>query len=267
MNFSSLRHIYLDWHLYILGHEEPSCIQHGPLVAPPRPRPQVTTYRRVLERLCSLPDLESLKALQARQMRVRPGDEVDRKLKLFCRCAGRPLIRAFGILAELQVKLEAKGAEELTRNTFCLHEWLVEALLEVRKSHAIWEVSVGDKAFSTQHPRPRGVRYEYLWYTVQLLYIIADLNFPGEFHEYLQEMESFLGRRDWRELLVLDSPLTYERSKKRARPEIIAPVGQYPKRYLLYSQTALKPHFVHNTSVYGHQMVANERSLRSRKGA
>lgn len=270
MNFSSLRDIYLDWHLRILGHEDASSLQDSPLFSP-RPNPQVVTCQQVLDKLNTLPDLGDLKALQARQRRVRlkPGDAVSRRLKMFCQCAGGPLIRAYEILAKLKDTLESMRPEPgaTTNSVFGLYQCLVDALLEVRKSHAIWEVSVGHEAFFKKHSRPRDVRFEYLWYTLQLVYVVADLTFPCDFREYLQQMERTLGRHDWKEEFILDSHVTYERSKKKARLSVIAPVNQYPKRYLLYGQTVLRPVLIYNPSVYGHRLVPNERSLRLRSGA
>lgn len=268
MNFSSLRDIYLDWHLRILGHEDPSSAQDSPLLFP-RPKPRAVTCRQVLDKLNGLPDLRKLKVLQASQRRVRlkPNDVVGRKLKLFCRCAGGPLIQAFEILADLRNTLELISPEMSTSMPFRMHQWLVDALLEVRKSHAIWEVSVGHEAFFKKHPRPRAVRFEYLWYTLRLVYVVADLTFPWEFREYLQQMGSTLDQHDWKENFVLDSRVTYERSKKKTRPGLIAPVNQYPRRYLLFDQKVLRPFLVHNPSVYGHRLVPNERSLQMRSGA
>lgn len=268
MNFSSLRDIYLDWHLRILGHEDPSSAQDSPLFFP-RHKARVVTCQQVLDKLNDLPDLSSLKALQASQQRVRlkPNDVVSRKLKLFCRCAGGPLIRAFEILANLRKTLELISPEVSKSKVFRMNQWLIEALLEVRKSHAIWEVSVGHEAFFKKHPRPRAVRFEYLWYTLQLVYIVAGLTFPWEFREYLQQMGSALDQHDWRENFILDSHVTYERSRAKTRSGLIAPVNQYPKKDLLYGQTVLRPFLVYNPSVYGHRLVPNERSLQLRNGA
>lgn len=268
MNFSSLRHIFLDWHLRILGHEDSSSAPDNS-VFPPSPKPRPVTCQEVLDKLNSLPHLKKLKALHASQRRIKlkSDDVVNRNLKLFCRCAGAPLIRAYEILAGLRRMLELMSPEAARTKPFRMHKWLVDALLEVRKSHAIWEVSVGHEAFFKKHPRPRAVRFEYLWFTLQLVYVVADLTFPWEFREYLRQMGNHLGRPDWKDDFVLDSHATYERSKESTRPALIIPVNQYPIKALLYGQTVLRPFLVYNPSVYGHRLVPNKRSLQLRSGA
>lgn len=267
MNFSSFRNIYLDWHLRVLGHQDSSGGE-DPFRYSPRPTVPQITCQHVLERLKNLPDLESLQALQAKQQRVKPQCTADWTLKVFCECAGRPLIQAFEILTRLKEKLESPSQEQAADATFSQYQDLVGALLEVRKSHAIWEVSVGNEAFFKEHPGPRAVRYDYLWYTLQLVYVVADLTFPEDFREHLHHMGSWLRRCDWRERFILDSKVTYERSmqRARARPGILAPPGRYPIRYLLFGQKVLRPCLVHNTSKYGHRLVPNERCLRRMKG-
>jgi hypothetical protein len=218
-----------------------------------------------LQRLQSLPDVRQLEALQARQQQHRPKADADRTLKLFCRCAGPPLIRAFEILANLRWQLDALGPPARA-TTFSMHQHLVESLVEVRKCHAIWEVSIGNEAFLKKHTRPRSVRFEYLAYMLHLLYVIANLTFPHDLQEYLEEMRRLLVRSDWRDLLVLDSAVTYERSRRRLRPDVLAPLGQYPKRWLLHGQKNVCPFLLHNTSVYGHRLVANEYAMQRKTG-
>lgn len=272
MNFTSLRNIYLDWHLRVLdqhlrglGHEDPSG-GDDPFRYSPRPTLPTITCQHVLERLRTLPDLGSLQALQAEQQSVKPQCAADWTLKVFCECAGRPLIQAFVILTGLKKQLESLDPERAATTTFSQYQDLVGTLLEVRKSHAIWEVSVGNEAFFKAHPGPRAVRYDYLWYTLQLVYVVADLTFPEDFREHLQHMASWLRRCDWRERFILDSKVTYERSMKRARPEILAPPDRYPTRYLLFGQNVLRPCLVRNPSIYGHRLVPNERCLQRMKG-
>lgn len=279
MNFSLLRHVYLDWHLRVLGYEDPCSSDndsgcgnnnsgsnnsiHSPDVtlASPPPKPRVVTCQYALQRLHSLPDVRQLEALQARQQQHRAKVGADRTLKLFCHCAGPPLIRALEILANLRRQLDALGPSARA-TTFLMHQHLVDSLVEVRKCHAIWEVSIGDEAFFKKYTRPRSVRFEYLAYMLHLLYVIANLTFPDDLQEYLEEMRRVLARRDWRDLLVLDSAVTYERSRRRLRPDVLAPLGQYPRRWLLHGQTSVCPFFLHNTSVYGHRLVANEYAMR-----
>lgn len=274
MNFSLLRHVYLDWHLRILGYEDPCSAHndsgcgsnngiHSPDVtlASPPPKPRVISCQYALQTLQSLPDVRQLEALQVRQQQRRPKAGVDRTLKLFCHCAGPPLIRALEILANLRQQLDALGPAARA-TTFFMHQHLVDSLVEVRKCHAIWEVSIGDEAFFKKHTRPRSVRFEYLAFMLHLLYIIANLTFPDNLQEYLEEMRRVLVRRDWRDLLVLDSAVTYERSTRRLRPDVLAPLAQYPRRWLLHGQTSLCPLFLHNTSIYGHRLVANEYAMR-----
>lgn len=287
MNFTSLRDIWLDWHLSILGHQDhddedhnddhegsdtSSCGQDAPRIFPhfPRPKPPTVTCRQVLDRLKTLPESSSIEALQTRQMKITPKDGTARSLKLFCRCAGQPLISAFEVLARLRSHLESldpQEPEKLATRPFLLYQYLVDALLEVRKSHTIWEVSVGHETFFKKHPTARAVRCEYILYVLKIVYVIALLTFPEDYREHLKEMEKLLKRHDWSEQLIFDSTVTYERSMKGARQGVIAPVNQYPKRFLMFDQKVLRPFLVHNPHVYGHRLVPNECCMEERSGA
>ncbi|KAF3765091.1 hypothetical protein M406DRAFT_331401 [Cryphonectria parasitica EP155] len=265
MNFSLLRNLYLDWHLRVLGYEDP-CLGNNAILPSPRPKPRVVSCQYVLQTLQRLPELRDVKALQARQEKLQPRERADRTLKLFCRCAGPPLIRAYEILAKLKDRLEALEPRA-SETTFLLHKELVESLVEVRKCHAMWEVSVGDEAFFKKHPWPRSVRFEYVRYMLQILHVIANLTFPEDLQDYLEEMEMVLARKDWRDHIVLDSEVTYQRSKKHLRPEVIAPVHQFPVEFLLHGQKMLSPFLIHNTSVYGHRLIANEYAAQQNEDA
>lgn len=260
MNFSSIRHIFLDWQLGILGYEDP----HGSPLVSPRPSPRRVTCREVRERLMALPDVKQLKEMHTSQQIIKATDAVDKTLKAFCRCAGEPLIRAFETVESVRKDLESAHSDQ--SHAFSLYQGFQNALLEVRTAHAVWEVSVGDEAFFKRHARARAVRFDYLWWMLRLVYILSDLTFPGEFHEtYLEGLETLLRRPDWRDQLVLDSEVTYELSKKRAIPGTIAPPDRFPKKYVLHGQTELRPFLVHSNSVHGHRLVPNACSLRQRQ--
>lgn len=265
MNFSSLRDIFLIWHLRILGYQDP---HESPIpLAFPQPSPRKVTCQDVQDRLKALPDLKQLKALQASQKKAKATGVVATTLKAFCQCAGEPLIRAFEILETLRGELELLSPETSTSQPFSLYQAFKDALLEIRMVHAVWEVSVGNEAFFKRHAQSRAVRHEYLWFMLQLVYTVSDLTFPDEFHANLEGLERLLERQDWREQLILDSEVTYGLSKKKARPGIIAPPDQFPARFLPHGMTVLRPHVVHNPSLYGHRLVPNACSLRHRQGA
>lgn len=282
MNFSSLRIIWLDWHLSILGHQdhdddddnnededEDQDQDDNQDDLSPRPKLPTVSCGQVLDHLKTLPELSSVEALHSRQMKITPKDGTARSLKLFCRCAGEPLVQALEILGRLRSHLESlhpNDPKSMTTRPFLLYQYLIDALLEVRKSHTIWEVGVGHEIFFKKHPAARAVRCEYVWYVLQIVYTIAVLTFPEDYREHLTEMEKLLQRHDWNEQLIFDSTVTYERSMKGTRPGLIAPVNQYPKRFLLFDQKVLRPFLVYNPHVYGHRLVPNECSLEKRSG-
>lgn len=229
----------------------------------PRPSPRSITRQQVQERLKSLPDVRQLKELQTSQQRIETTDAASTKLKAFCQCAGEPLIRAFEIIESLRKNMETASSDK--SGTFCSYQSFQDALIEIRQAHAVWEVSVGDEVFGKGQASPRAMRFEWLWYMLVVVYTLSDLTFPDEFHAtYLDEFKTLLGRQDWRDQLILDSDVTYELSRKRAIPGTIAPPERYPRRFLNHGQAELRPFLIHSTSVYGHRLLPNVRSLRQR---
>jgi hypothetical protein len=85
--------------------------------------------------LDSLPDLGRIKALQARQERVKPSNEVETTLKAICCCAGRSLVEAFTVIAGLKRLTRADSADAFFTN----HQHLMKCLVQVWKSLAYWE--------------------------------------------------------------------------------------------------------------------------------
>lgn len=254
----------MEWPLQILGYADPD--DNHPVVSSTRPSQRSISYVR--ERLKTLPEVHrQLEDLQASQQKIRATESVDKALQAFCRCAGDALLRAFERVESVRNGLESTRLETYASNAFSSYEGFRDALLEIREAHAVWEVSMGDEAFPKRQSRPRAVRFEYLWFMLKLVYTLSEVIFPEEYHAtYLEGLETLLGRQDWKDQLMLDSEATYEQSKKRAIPGIIAPPERYPRRYLNHGQTELRPRLLHNQSAYGHRLVPNVRSLRQSEG-
>lgn len=263
MNFSSIRNIYLDFSLRVLGHREPFddlCVSLSP-----RDKLPCVTNKDVSKRLEVLPDLEELHSLQTRQMQVRPQTYVNQKLKLFCRCAGRHQIRALGILKQLAYGLASLDHEGLAQ-PFVSYEHLIQAAIATKDAHAAWELSIDERAFFKKNPHPRAVRHEYLSYLLRVVHFISTMAFPEDYQDsYVRLLGDFLARDDWKRQLIMDSEETYELSKKRtrqAKPGVIAPPQRYPVRFKLHGQTRLSPYLVYSTGLYGQQLVPNARCVR-----
>ncbi|KAI3392769.1 hypothetical protein diail_5205 [Diaporthe ilicicola] len=252
MNFSTLRDIYLEESLRVLGYGEPA---HQPENIPFIPN------RHALDRLDSLPDVERIKALQAKQERVRPTDEAEATLKAFCRCAGRHLVDAFTVVAGLK-RLAKSGSADAA---FAHYQRRIKCLLQVRESLAYWEESIGAEAFDKKHARSRDVRHEYLKHTIQLVYVIADISFPESLREYIEEMSEILKQGNLQQQFVLDSEVTYARSKERTRAGLTSPHHQCPKRFVPHGLQKLTPYFYYNPDLYGHLQVVNEACIKQRK--
>lgn len=252
MNFSTLRDIYLEESLRVLGHGDPD--------RQPQELPLISN-QYALDRLDKLPELGCITALQSRQERARPSNEVETTLKAVCCCAGRPLVEAFTVIAGLK-KLTRAGSPDAT---FTNHQHLIKCLVQVRESLAYWEESIGAAAFDKKHARSRDVRHEYLRHTFQLVYVIADVSFPESLREYTEAMSEVLEEGDLQQHFVLDSEVTYARSKERTRAGLISPHHQCPKRFVPHGLQKLTPHFYYNPDLYGHLQVANEACIKQRK--
>lgn len=254
MNFSTLRDIYLEESLRVLGHGDP--------LYQPEKIPFIPN-RKALDRLDSLPEVGRIKSLQAKQERVRPTNEADTTLKAFCRCAGRHLVEAFTVVAGLKRLARSGNADA----AFTHYQHRINCLLQVRESLAYWEESIGAEAFDKKHARSRDVRHEYLRHTFQLVYVIADISFPESLREYTEEMSELWKRGDLQQQFILDSEITYARSKERTRPGLTSPHHQFPKRFMSHGLRTLTPYFYYNPDLYGHLQVANEACIKQRKGA
>ncbi|KAL1876253.1 hypothetical protein Daus18300_002881 [Diaporthe australafricana] len=252
MNFSTLRDIYLEESLRVLGHGAPD--------RQPENIPLVPN-RHALDRLASLPEVERIKALQAKQERVRPTNEADATLKAFCRCAGRHLVEAFTVVAGLK-RLAKSGSADAA---FTHYQRRINCLLQVRESLAYWEESIGAEAFDKEHSRSRDVRHEYLRHTFLLVYVLADVSFPDSLREYIEEMSEVLKQGNLQQQFILDSEVTYARSKERTRAGLTSPHHQCPKRFMPHGLRKLTPYFYYNPDLYGHLQVANEACIKERK--
>lgn len=266
MNFSSIKDNFLDWTLRVLGHHASFEDFAAPLT--PRDKPPIVSNWYVLERLKALPRLEDLQNLQAKQMGIKAQTDADKRLKVFCRCAGDYQIQALDILNHLAYSLASLDRERLAQ-PFVSYGYLIQATLATRLAHCAWELSIDEEAFFKAHPVPRAVRHEYLSYLLRVVLLISALTFPEDYQDsYVLSLWEFLARDDWKQQLVLDSEETYELSKKRARrarPGVIAPPQQYPARFMLQGQTSLIPCLMYNPGVYGHLLVPNAHCIR--KGA
>lgn len=254
MNFSTLRDIYLEESLRVLGHGDPDC--------QPKDLPFISN-RYALDRLNNLPEVGRIKALQAKQERVRPTNEVDATLKAFCCCAGRHLVEAFTVIAGLK-RLARSGSADAA---FTHYQHRIKCLVQVRESLAYWEESIGAEAFDKKHARSREVRHEYLGHIFLLVYVIADVSFPESLREYTEEMSEVLKQGNLQQQFVLDSEVTYARSKERTRAGLISPHHQCPTRFVPHGLRKLTPYFYYNPDLYGHLQVANEACIKQRKGA
>lgn len=256
MNFSTLRDVFIEEALRNLGHGAPYLQQRFHL--------PVATNEDVLHRLNTLEDLISrIKDLQHIQENFRAVDHVDRQLKVFCRSAGRRLVRACGMIEYLRCLLSSRSPGA----AFLHHQSLVACLLQVKESLAFWEESIGAEEFYKRHARPREVRYQYLEHTLRLVFVIADLTFPEGLRAYIVELEDVLGRPHLRGQFQFDSPATYARTKGRARVGVTAPHDRCPKRFIPYGMKKLRPFWYRNPSLYGHLQVANEHCVRQLRGA
>lgn len=253
MNFSTLRDIYLEESLRVLGHGDPD---HQPKDLP------FISNRDALDRLDILPELGRIKALQDRQERVRPSNEVETTLKAICCCAGRPLVEAFAVIAALKRLVRAGSADA----TFTQYQHLIKCLVQVRESLAYWEESIGAASFDKKYTRSRDVRHEYLRHTFLLVYVIADVSFPESLREYTEAMSEVLKQGDLQQQFVLDSEVTYARSKERTRAGLISPHHQCPKRFVPHGLRKMTPYFYYNPDLYGHLQVVNEACAKQRKG-
>lgn len=264
MNFSSVKSIHLDKSLCLLGHREPS---NDNLITTSSPRDTLPTFTNwhVLERLRTLPSLEDLQNLQAKQMKVK-SQIGEYTLQWFCSYAGDYQIRALGILTQLAYDLTALDHERLGQ-PFVDYKRLIQAAVAIREAHVTWEMSIDREAFfrKSSNSRPRIVRYQYLSYLLRTVLVISALTFPEDYQdEYVLRFEAFLRLEDWEKHLTLDSEETYELSReraRRARPDTIAPPERYPARYMLQYQTFLRPCLVYKDGV----LVRNARC--KRKGA
>lgn len=266
MNFSSVRYIYLNTSLRVLGYHEPSD-DFGATLSP-QDRPPAATNGQVLEWLKALPSQEGLVNLKARQERTRGRSRVDETLWLFCCHAGDLQIGALGTLNQLARGLASLDDEQLTR-PFVHYGYLVEAAKAMREAHATWEFSIDDEAFFKKHAHPRTVRQEYLSYLLRVVHVLSALTFPDEYQDsYVADLGEWLGRDDWGQQLILDSEETYELSRKKARrgqAGVLAAPDRYPARFMLLGQTVLRPFLMHNPGGYGQRLVPNARCRR--KGA
>lgn len=254
MNFSTLRDVYLEESLRVLGNGDPG--------REPGDLPSISN-RYALDRLDDLPEVGRIKALQAKQERFRPTNEVDATLKAFCCCAGRHLVEAFTVIASVKRLARSASADA----AFTHYQHRIKCLVQVRESLAYWEESIGAEAFDKKHARSRDVRHEYLRHTFLLVYVIADISFPESLREYTEEMSKVLKRGDLQQQFVLDSEVTYARSKERTRAGLTTPHHQCPKRFVPHGLRKLTPYFYYNPDLYGHLQVANEACIKQRKGA
>ncbi|POS75583.1 hypothetical protein DHEL01_v206022 [Diaporthe helianthi] len=253
MNFSTLRDIYLEESLRILGYGDPD--RH------PGDLPLISN-QYALDLFNKLPEVGCITALQSRQERARTSNEAETTLKAVCCCAGRPLVEAFMVIAGLKRLITRAGRPDAT---FTNHQYLIKCLVQVRESLAYWEESIGAAAFDSKHARSRDVRYEYLGHTFQLVYVIADVSFPESLREYTEAMSDILKEGDLQQQFVLDSEVTYARSKERTRAGLISPHHQFPKQFVPHGlQTLTPPHFYYNPDLYGHLQVANEACIKQR---
>ncbi|KAG6367505.1 hypothetical protein INS49_001695 [Diaporthe citri] len=167
----------------------------------------------------------------------------------------------FTVIAGLK-KLARSGSADAA---FTHYQHRIKCLVQVRESLAFWEESIGAEAFDKKHARSRDVRHEYLKHTFRLVYVIADLSFPESLREYTEEMSEVLKQGDLQQHFILDSEVTYARSKERTRAGLTSPHHQCPRRFVPHGLRKLTPHFYYNPDLYGHLQVANEACIKQRK--
>lgn len=269
MNFSSVRNIYVDLSLRVLGYYEPSdnCVA---TLAPRDKLPTVSNWH-VSQWLRALPSLEDLHNLQASQMKIRTRTLVDKKLRRYCYCAGNLQIEALSILVALASTLASLAHEHLAQ-PFACYEDLKRAAIAIRRAHGTWEASIDEEAFfKKENQRSRTVRFQYLSYLLRIVHIISALTFPVDYQDpYVDILDELLTRNDWQKQLIFDSEATYELSKqraRRARPGVIAPPHRFPAGFKLHGQTVLRPYLVYQDGGYGQQLVPNARCIRGRRRA
>lgn len=259
MNFTTLRDIYVGEALKNLGYDDPAF---------KRSEMPAVTNQDVLGRLSILPDLVTrVNNLHAEQVSFVANSDIDKGLKSYCRTAGLRLVRACETIENLRCLLSSGSSKADAGAAFTYHQHLVDCLLLIKVSLAFWSESIGAKEFGRKHVRCKDVRFRYVEHTIRLVFIIADLTFPEDLRDYVDEMKDALGRPHLQGQFFFDGPVTYAWSKERVKMGLTAAQNRQLKRFLPFGLDTVTPLWCLNPSLYGNLQVPNQLCMRKLKGA
>jgi len=216
----------------------------------------------VLEALEKLPDLSTVTRYHLFRVTAEVNSKLEKEAQDFCKRGGGPMKSVLEFLYQFRISLG-----QLHGTDIAVHPCLLWAPLRgLKEALDAWDDTIDKPAYSRAHSAPRDQRYNYMGWTISMQLLIAQLvsqvfdfgEEESDLNIWIDEMQSVMSKPNWRSVLELDHPRTYERLQQNRWADVVFRRPEdMPADYVPYGLKEYAPHWVHNPQMAGIRMVLN----------